>query len=119
MLFWNQAAGFVIRLPPFSCTMQSSPNWLKRFLTDSHLKSNTNDWETKAQVMIVQFQADYAQFSNDARFNELIEEFMQSSELFRETWPRHDVQIVTDCHKQWYDPRIGKMEFEHVVRICV
>ena len=64
--------------------------------------------------MIAQFRADYAHFSNDARFKELIEEFMQISELFRETWPRHDVRVVTDCHKQWYDSRIGQMEFEHL-----
>ncbi len=114
LLFWNQAAEIVFRLPAFSSNMQRSSNWLRRFLTDLNLRSNNDDWEIKAQVMIARFRADYAHFSNDARFKELIEEFMQISELFRETWTRHDVQVVTDCHKQWYDPRIGQMEFEHV-----
>jgi hypothetical protein len=62
--------------------------------------------------MIAQFR--YAHFPNNVRFKGLIEEFMRISELFRETWPRHDVQIVADCHKQWNDPRIGEMEFEYV-----
>lgn len=114
LLLWNQAAEIVFRLPTCSNTMQERPNWLRRFLMDSELKSNNDNWEAKAQVMIARFRADYANFSNDARFNELIETFMQISDLFREMWPRHDVQIATDCHKQWYDPHIGEMEFEHV-----
>jgi hypothetical protein len=64
--------------------------------------------------MIARFRADYAHFQNDTRVKKLIEEFMQESELFRSCWPRHDVQIVTDCHKRWSDPLIGEMEFEHV-----
>lgn len=83
-------------------------------MTDSELQSNTDDWENKAKIMIAHFRTDYARYSNVERFKDLIEEFTQVSDLFRETWPRHDVQVVTDCHKQWYDPRIGKMEFEHV-----
>ncbi|MGG1515940.1 helix-turn-helix transcriptional regulator [Paenibacillus oryzisoli] len=114
LLLWNQAAEIVFRLPVFSNNMQQRPNWLRRFLMDSSLKSHNNDWESKAQVMIARFRADYAHFPNDDRYKKLIEEFMQNSELFREIWPRHDVQVVTDCHKQWYDPRIGEMEFEQV-----
>jgi hypothetical protein len=114
LLFWNQAAEIVFRLPTFSNSMEQSPNWVRRFLTDSYVISETKGWKSKAQIMIAQFRADYAHFPSDARFKEIIEELMQSSELFREIWPRHDVQVATDCHKQMYDPRIGEMEFEHV-----
>ncbi|MDP9729588.1 helix-turn-helix domain-containing protein [Alicyclobacillus sp. TC] len=115
LLFWNEAAELVFRLPSFSTNIQQGPNWLRRFLTDPELKSNTSDWENKAKIMIANFRTDYAFYSNDEHFKNLIEEFTQVSVLFRETWPRHDVQVVTDCHKQWHDPRIGEMEFEHVV----
>jgi transcriptional regulator with XRE-family HTH domain len=114
LLLWNQAAEIVFGLPAFSNDMEQKPNWLRRFLMDTSLKSKSKDWETKAQVMIARFRADYAHFPNDARFKELIEEFMLNSELFSEIWPRHDVQVVTDCHKRWYDPRFGEMEFVHV-----
>ncbi|WP_165972327.1 hypothetical protein [Paenibacillus piri] len=94
--------------------MQQRTNWMRRLLTDAKLKSNIKDWEAKAQIIIARFRADYAHFPNDTRFKELIEEFMQISQLFREIWPLHDVQVVTDCHKRMYDPRIGEMEFEYV-----
>lgn len=81
----------------------------------TELGSNMEDWESGAKVLIAQFRADYARFPHDARFQELIEEFMQTSPLFREVWPLHDVQVPTDRHKRRYDPRIGELEFEHVV----
>jgi transcriptional regulator with XRE-family HTH domain len=114
LLLWNKAAELVFRLPSFSNNMQQRLNWMRHLLTDAKLGSNIKDWEARAQVLIAQFRADYAHFPNDERFKELIEEFMQISQLFREIWPLHDVQTITDRHKQSYDPRIGEMEFEHV-----
>ncbi|MGG3624492.1 helix-turn-helix transcriptional regulator [Bacillus gobiensis] len=114
LLIWNKAAEFVFRLPAFSKEMEQQPNWLRRFLTDPLLQMDNMDWEAKAHIMIARFRADYAYFHHDARFKELIEEFMEISELFRSCWPRHDVKIVTDCHKRWSHPLIGEMEFEHV-----
>ncbi|MEW9702507.1 helix-turn-helix transcriptional regulator [Paenibacillus sp. SI8] len=115
LMIWNRAAEIVFQLPAFSAEMRQRPNWIKRFLTDPSLQANNSDWEAKAQVMIARFRADFAHFHNDLRFKELIEEFMEISELFREIWPRHDVETVADCHKRWNDPRIGEMEFEHVI----
>lgn len=115
LLLWNKAAELVFELPVFSKKLKNCPNWLRRFLTDSSRIVSNEDWRAKAQVMIARFRADYAHFPNEARFKELIEEFMQISELFRETWPLHDVQNTTDCHKHWNDPIIGEMEFEYVV----
>ncbi|WP_145023497.1 helix-turn-helix transcriptional regulator [Paenibacillus sp. Y412MC10] len=114
LLLWNKAAEIVFRIPPLSNHMQLRPNWMRHLLMDAKLGSDIQDWKSRAQVLIAHFRADYAHFPNDTRFKELIEEFMQNSPLFRELWPLHDVQAVTDRHKQRYDPRIGEMEFEHV-----
>jgi transcriptional regulator with XRE-family HTH domain len=114
MLMWNRAAEIVFHLPAFAMESGQRPNWLRRFLTDSSLRTNNPDWEAKVQVMVARFRADYAHFPQDERFRELTEEFMQTSELFRSYWPLHDVQIAADCHKRWMDPSIGEMEFEHV-----
>ncbi|WP_314590938.1 helix-turn-helix transcriptional regulator [Paenibacillus terrigena] len=114
LLMWNQAAEIVFRLPKFFKESVQRPNWMRRFLTDSSLRTNNLDWEAKAEVMIARFRADYAHFPQDESFRELTEEFMQISELFRSCWPRHDVQLVADCHKRWEDPIIGEMEFEYV-----
>ncbi len=114
LLEWNQAAGFVFRLPSFDA--EPTPpriNWIRYLLTE--LGSNMEDWESGARVLIAQFRADSARFPRDARFQELIEEFMQTSPLFREAWPLHDVQVLTDRYKRRFDPRIGELEFEHVV----
>ncbi|WP_201003101.1 helix-turn-helix transcriptional regulator [Paenibacillus glycanilyticus] len=115
LLIWNKAAELVFNLPMFSNKLVNCNNWLRRFLTDPSLIANNEDWEVKAKVMISRFRADYAHYPNEARFKELIEEFMQISELFRETWPLHDVRNTTNCYKHWSDPRIGEMEFEYVM----
>lgn len=112
LLLWNQAAELVFGFP--SISEQESPNWMRLLLTTGKRRMNLEDWESKAEVIVARFRADYAHFPNDARFKELIAEFMQSSPLFREKWPLHDVQVVTDCHKQWNEPGIGELEFEHV-----
>ncbi|MBB3127255.1 transcriptional regulator with XRE-family HTH domain [Paenibacillus rhizosphaerae] len=114
LLLWNEAAEIVFRIPPFSNHMQLRLNWMRHLLMDAKLGSDLQDWQSRAQILIAHFRADYAHFPNDTRFKELIEEFMQNSPLFRELWPLHDVQVVTDRHKQRYDPLIGEMEFEHV-----
>jgi hypothetical protein len=114
MLIWNKAAGFVFRLPAFSKDMKERPNWLRRFLFDPVIRTNNMDWEAKACVMIARFRADYAYSQQDLRFNELIEEFMQMSDVFRAYWPRYDVQSAVDCHKRWTNPILGEMEFEYM-----
>jgi transcriptional regulator with XRE-family HTH domain len=114
MLMWNQAAEIVFHLPALAMESGQRPNWLRRFLTNSSLRTNNPDWEAKVQVMVARFRADYAHFPQDERFRELTEEFIQHSELFRSYWPLHDVQTAADCHKRWMEPSIGEMEFEHV-----
>lgn len=112
LLAWNKAAQFVFRLPSFEDPKLQKINWMRYLLTE--LGSRIEDWESGAQVLLAHFRADYARFPDDARFKELIAEFMKISRLFREIWPLHEVQAVTNRHKRRYDPRIGEMEFEHV-----
>jgi len=114
LLFWNKAAEFVFHFPAYSPQLLPKPNYMRLFLTDNKLGIGREDWEAKIKIMIARFRVDYGHFPNDPGFMELIAEFNRISPLFRESWPDHDVQDVTDCHKQWYDTRIGEMEFEHV-----
>lgn len=112
VLMWNQAAELVFRLPSRADAVPERINWVRYLLTG--LGPSVEGWGTGAKVLIAQFRANYARFPDDARFKQLIEEFMQNSQLFREIWPLHEVQAVADHHKRRYDPRIGDMEFEHV-----
>lgn len=114
LLLWNKAAELVFRLPAFSKDETRRPNWLRRFLTDPEVRASNPDWEAKAQVLIARFRADYAYFPQDPKFAELIEELLETSDTFREHWPKHDVQAAEDCHKRWTHPLIGDMEFEYV-----
>jgi len=84
ILLWNKAAELVFGLPSYTNPRNEKINWIKHLLIDSKLKLDTTDWEEKMQVLI------------------------------RETWPKHDVQVMTNCHKEWYTPVIGHMDFEHV-----
>ncbi|MBB6731532.1 helix-turn-helix transcriptional regulator [Cohnella zeiphila] len=114
LLQWNKAAELVFQLPSFSNDGQQKPNWMRHLLIDAKPEWIGENWEAKAQILIARFRADYARFPKDTRFKELVDELMQSSRLFRETWPLHYVEAPADCRKQGYDPRIGEMEFEHV-----
>ena len=107
MLIWNKSAELVFRLPAFSKGIKGRPNWLRRFLFDPAIRTNNLDWEAKARVLIARFRAEYAYFQKDVRFNELIEEFKQKSDVFSGYWPRHDVQSAVDCHKRWTNPTPG------------
>lgn len=114
LLCWNQAAAFVFRFPPYASDMSSKPNYMRLFLDNNKLWAGDPDGEAKSLIMIARFRADYGRYPNDPGFQPLIAEFMEKSLLFRESWPRHDVQVVADCHKQWNDPRIGELVFEHL-----
>lgn len=114
LLLWNRAAEFVFRFPPYSKDVNSKPNLIRRYLSDPVIRETSSNWEENVQVMIARFRADCARYPQDAKLIGLIEEFKQTSEHFRKYWPRHDVQTVSDCHKLWDHPLIGKMEFEHV-----
>ncbi|GLX68582.1 helix-turn-helix transcriptional regulator [Paenibacillus glycanilyticus] len=114
LLHGNKASELVFQLPPTDKPHYSRTNWMRHLLTLGSLESNSKDWEARVKILIAQFRADYARYPNDPRFKELIEEFMQTSPLFKDTWPLNDVQAITDHHKRKYDPLIGEMEFEHV-----
>lgn len=114
LLMWNKAAEVVFRLSPFATCAEPRPNWMRHLLSNDVLSSDIKDWEAKMQVLIARFRADFAYFPEDEGFKELIEEFMGTSRLFREIWPLHDVQAVTNHRKRSYEPRIGEMEFEYL-----
>jgi transcriptional regulator with XRE-family HTH domain len=111
---WNRAAEFVFRFPPYSAELNPKPNLLHHFLINRFIKEMNPDWEERAKIMIARFRADCARYPQDARLNEMIEQFKKESELFRSWWPRYEVKTVTDCHKLFNDPRIGELEFDHV-----
>ncbi len=114
VLLWNRAAEFVFRFPPYSKGLNPKPNLVHYFLTGPFTKEMNADWEERAKVMIARFRADCARYPQDARLNEMIEQFKKESELFRLWWPRYEVKTVTDCHKLFNDPRVGELEFDHV-----
>jgi transcriptional regulator with XRE-family HTH domain len=114
VLLWNRAAEFLFRFPSYSASINPKPNLLHYFLVDPFIKKINSDWEERAKIMIARFRADCARYPQDARLNEMIEKYMQESELFRLWWPLYEVKTVTDCHKSWNHPQIGELEFEHV-----
>ncbi|MFT8350533.1 helix-turn-helix transcriptional regulator [Clostridium saccharoperbutylacetonicum] len=114
VLLWNRAAEFLFRFPLYSENLDTKPNILEQFLTDTLKRQVDSDLEERAKIMVARFRADCARYPQDARLNEMIERFKEKSELFRLWWPRYEVKTVTDCHKVWNHPEIGELEFEHV-----
>lgn len=114
VLLWNRAAEFLFRFSSYSENLDTKPNILEQFLTDTLKRQVNSDLEERAKIIIARFRADCARYPQDARLNEMIERFKEKSELFRLWWPRYEVKTVTDCHKVWNHPEIGELEFEHV-----
>ncbi|MFE5321718.1 hypothetical protein ACFQ88_23755 [Paenibacillus sp. NPDC056579] len=81
-MLWKKTIELVFLIPPFSNNMKQRPHRMRSLLTDAKLGSNIQDWESRAQVLIAHFRADYALFSNDTRFKELIEDLNRTASCF-------------------------------------
>lgn len=114
ILIWNRAAEFLFRFPPYSENALPKLNLMQHFIIDRSRKDSSTEWEERAKIMVARFRADCALYPQDEKLNEMVEKFKQESEFFNKWWPHYEVKSVTDCHKVHDDPRLGKLEFDHI-----
>ncbi|MEQ4723966.1 helix-turn-helix transcriptional regulator [Nonomuraea sp. B19D2] len=73
------------------------------------------EWEPEARAMLGRFRLAAARHPDDPGFEALIEELKADSEEIRQWWPRHDVAAVGNGSKKLRHPRLGPLNYSHVV----
>ena len=73
------------------------------------------EWEPEARAMLGRFRLAAARYPDDPDFLALIAGLQRDSEEVRDWWPRHDVAAVGSGSKKLRHPRLGPVEYSHVV----
>jgi transcriptional regulator with XRE-family HTH domain len=73
------------------------------------------EWEPEARAMLGRFRLAAARYPDDPDFGALIAELQRDSEHVRDWWPRHDVTAVGSGSKKLRHPRLGPVDYTHVV----
>ncbi len=73
------------------------------------------EWEAEARAMLGRFRLAAARYPDDPDVCALIAELQRDSEHVRDWWPRHDVAAMGNGSKKLRHPRLGPVEYSHVV----
>ena len=73
------------------------------------------EWEPEARAMLGRFRLAAALQPDDPRTARLIAELQRDSPQVRDWWPRHDVTSSGEGVKKLRHPRLGPVEYSHVV----
>jgi hypothetical protein len=73
------------------------------------------EWEVEARAMLGRFRLAAARYPDDPDVSALIAELQRDSEHVRDWWPRHDVAGMGSGSKKLRHPRLGPVEYSHVV----
>jgi hypothetical protein len=111
VLIWNRAAGLLFRFDePFP---PHSRNVVWRYFQLEE-RSLYPDWEVQARNLVAQFRADYARYTGDASFDELLHDLQHLNPSFRQWWEQQDVRGLPDGSRSIIHPALGLLEFDHV-----
>jgi transcriptional regulator with XRE-family HTH domain len=90
-------------------------NLVRWMFTTDRAREVYCEWEPEARAMLGRFRLAAARHPDDADFAALIAELQRDSEHVRDWWPRHDVAGVGSGSKKLRHPRLGPVEYAHVV----
>jgi hypothetical protein len=90
-------------------------NLVRWMFTTDRAREVYLEWEPEARAMLGRFRLAAARHPDDPGFAELIAALRRDSEQARDWWPRHDVQAVGSGTKKLRHPRLGPVEYAHVV----
>lgn len=112
LIDWNQSAelvfGFGALQPPYQRNLMwrlfANPTW-----------QHDERWELVARISVARFRTDSARYPGDPSFEGLIQDLQQISDQFCLWWSQHDVQPIEDKHKEIDHPKLGHLQFDHVI----
>jgi transcriptional regulator with XRE-family HTH domain len=90
-------------------------NLVRWMFTTDQAREVYLEWEPEARAMLGRFRLSAARYPDDPDISALITELQRDSEHIREWWPRHDVAPIESGSKKLRHPRLGPVEYSHVV----
>jgi transcriptional regulator with XRE-family HTH domain len=110
VIAWNALITKVFRdyglLPP------GERNLLRLLLVDdTSYQDDPEGYRTTARRILSKFRVDYSQYSDDPRFDELIDGLTKDSAIFRELW--NGAEVMNRSEAVAYHPQLGGLWFEH------
>jgi hypothetical protein len=109
----NPAAGELFR--DWGGLTSGDRNLVRWMFTSEQAREVYLEWEPEARAMLGRFRLAAARHPGDPDFEALIAALRRDSEHVREWWPRHDVTAVGSGHKKLRHPRLGPVDYSHVV----
>jgi transcriptional regulator with XRE-family HTH domain len=111
VLAWNTAAAKLFG--GYDNADPDQRNTMYRLFADAAHRKLLVDWEHVARASLAMFRADSARFAGHPDFERLIALLKETSQEFREWWPRHEVLRPLSGLKRIDHPLKGRMSFEH------
>jgi transcriptional regulator with XRE-family HTH domain len=93
----------------------ASGNLVRWMFTTDQAREVYLEWEPEARAMLGRFRLAAARHPDDPDFLALIAELQRDSEHVRDWWPRHDVTAIGSGSKKLRHPRLGPVDYSHVV----
>ena len=90
-------------------------NLVRWMFTTDQARQVYLEWEPEARAMLGRFRLAAARYPDDPDFVALIAELHRDSEHIRDWWPRHDVTASGSGGKKLRHPRLGPVDYSHVV----
>ena len=90
-------------------------NLVSWMFTSTRAREVYLDWEAEARAMLGRFRLAAAAHPNDPDFGALITRLRRESPHVRDWWPRHDVAVPGSGSKKLLHPRLGPVDYSHVV----
>ena len=90
-------------------------NLVRWMFTTDQAREVYLEWEPEARAMLGRFRLSAARHPGDPDIQALIAELQRDSEHIRDWWPRHDVAPIESGTKKLRHPRLGPVEYSHVV----
>jgi transcriptional regulator with XRE-family HTH domain len=94
---------------------EGSHNMLESVFTECRFRSLFDDWEKIAQGLIEQFRLDYAIYADNPRSQEVVENLLAASPLFRTLWEQHRVREFPEGLRELRHPVAGTLVLEPTI----
>jgi transcriptional regulator with XRE-family HTH domain len=112
---WDVLAANAAARELFDDWDQGERNLVRWMFTAGRAREVYLEWEPEARAMLGRFRLAAARYPDDPGLRALIAELHRDSEHVRDWWPRHDVTALGSGTKKLRHPRLGPVEYAHVV----
>lgn len=113
--YWNDSAEILFGFSDYIKNIKRDKvNLMEYFLISPNIRKLTEDWETKAKIMVGRYRAEYLQYPKDEQFiNEL--DFLKEYPLFREEWKKENLDVIQNGNKNFFHPDLKNSSFKLLV----